>query len=96
MNSKPIKSDDSQLELPVLEEVVDPDRDRARLMSALDELSRLVDRVPKSGSKLSDETRAALKQELTQQLEGHIDALAENLKADIPALVEQVLRDHLK
>lgn len=96
MNSKPIKSDDGQLELPVLEEVVDPDRDRARLMTALDELNRLIERVPRSGSKLSDETLAALKQDLIQKLADRIDTLAEHLKAELPALVDQVLRDHLK
>lgn len=95
MSSKPIKSDDSQLELPVLDEVVDPDADRARLMGALDELAKLIDRVPKTGKPLSDETLAAIKQDLIERLTARIDTLAKGLKAEIPALVDQILREHL-
>ena len=95
MSSKPIKSDDSQLELPVLDEVVDPDADRARLMGALDELAKLIDRVPKSGKPIADETLAAIKQDLIERLSKRVDTLANNLKAEIPALVDQILREHL-
>jgi hypothetical protein len=96
MNSKPTKSDDAQLEFPVLDEVVDPDSDRARLMTALDELNRLIDRVPKAGQAVSDETLAALQQDLVEQLTKRIDALTTQLKNAVPALVEAALRKHLK
>lgn len=96
MNSKRIKSDDAQLDLPVLDEVVDPDTDRARLMTALDELNRLIERVPKSGNRLSDEALAALQRDLSEKLTKRIDSLATALKRSIPELVEQTLREHLK
>ena len=95
MNLKPIKSDSAQLDLPVLDEVVDPDTDRARLMTALDELNRLIDRVPKAGHAVSDETLAALQQDLTEQLTKRIDALATQLRNAVPALVEAALTKHL-
>jgi hypothetical protein len=90
MASKP------QLELPVLDEVVDPDDDRARLLTALDELNRLIDRVPKGGrAALSDEDLQALKEDLNRQLAAMFEEMAERLKHLIPEMVEKTLREHL-
>lgn len=84
-----------QLDLPVLDEVVDPAGDRARLLSALDELGRLIDKVPGGGASLDQIRLAELQDELTQRLTEMADELAERLKQQIPSLVEQTLREHL-
>ncbi len=96
MNSKPIKSDAAQLDLPVLDEVVDPDSDRARLMGALDELNKLIDRVPRGAGGFSDAQMKALKDDLKTRLADMADELAERLKQQIPTLVDQVVAEHLK
>ncbi|MEX0900322.1 MAG: hypothetical protein WD081_06485 [Gammaproteobacteria bacterium] len=96
MNSKPIKSDAAQLDLPVLDEVVDPDSDRARLMGALDELNRLIDRVPRGAGGFSDAQMTALKDDLKVRLNEMAEELAERLKQQIPTLVDQVVAEHLK
>jgi histidinol dehydrogenase len=96
MSPKPTRSDDKQIELPVLEEVVDADHERARLMAALDELARLVDRVPKPGTALSEDEIKALKDELNAKLIEMFDEMAERMKHVIPKMVEKTLREHLK
>lgn len=96
MNLKRTKSDDAQLDLPVLDEVVDPDSDRVRLMGALDELNRLIDRVPRGAGGFSDAQMAALKDDLKTRLAEMADELAERLKQQIPTLVDQVVAEHLK
>lgn len=95
MNLKRIKSDGGQIELPVLDQVVDPDSDRARLMEALDELSKLIDRVPKPGNAFSDAELDALKQDLNAKLIEMFEEMAERMKHVIPKMVERTLRDHL-
>ncbi|MCA1798161.1 MAG: hypothetical protein LC632_01545 [Xanthomonadaceae bacterium] len=95
MSPKPIKSDSGQIELPVLDEVVDPDNERARLMKALDELSKLIDRVPKAGNTLSDTELDALRQDLNAKLIEMFEEMAERMKHVIPKMVERTLRDHL-
>lgn len=95
MSLKRTRSDDQQIELPVLDEVVDPDADRERLTRALDELAALVDRVPRPGTALSDAEFDALKQDLDTKLLEMFEELAERLKHVIPKMVEQTLREHL-
>ena len=96
MNLKRTKSDDAQLDLPVLDEVVDPDSDRVRLMGALDELNRLIDRVPRGAGGFSDAQMNALKDDLKTRLAEMADELAERLKHQIPTLVDRVVAEHLK
>lgn len=93
-----MKSEEAQqdlLELPVLDEVVDPDSDRAKLISALDELATLIERVPRRGEALSDEEYDALKDELNAKLVQMFDEMAERMKYIIPRMVEETLRAHL-
>lgn len=93
MKSDP--ADKQQLDLPVLDQVVDPDSDRARLLGALDELSNLIDRVPKGGRGLSETQRAELRDVLVEQLNKRIDTFSVQLKRSLPALVERTLDEHL-
>ncbi len=93
MKSDPAKQ--SQMDLPVLNQVVDPDSDRARLIGALDELANLIDRVPKGGRGLSDAQRAELRDALTEQLKKRIDTFSADLKRSLPALIERAIAEQL-
>lgn len=82
-------------EVPVLDEVVDPDSDRGRLVSALDELAQLIDNVPHVDVGLTEDEVAELQDSLTRRLIDRVDAQTAQLKRDIPVLVERTLREHL-
>lgn len=94
MKSDPDKQ--SELDLPVLDQVIDPDSDRARLITALDELSHLIDRVPKPGEAMSEADYEALKQDLNARLVEMFDEMAERMKYIIPKMVDETLRAHLE
>jgi uncharacterized membrane-anchored protein YjiN (DUF445 family) len=91
-----MKSDaQNELDLPVLDEVVDPKSERAKLVNALDELSSLIERVPRPGQSLSDEAYAKLHAELNERLIEMFDEMAERMKYIIPRMVDETLREHL-
>lgn len=93
MKSDP--ADKPQLDLPVLDQVVDPDSDRARLIGALDELANLIDRVPKGGRGISDVQRDELRDVIVKQLGKRIDTFSTDLKRSLPALVERTIAEYL-
>lgn len=91
-----MKSDQqNELDLPVLDEIVDPQSERAKLVNALDELSSLIERVPKPGKLLSDEDYAKLRADLNERLLEMFDEMAERMKYIIPRMVDETLRAHL-
>lgn len=91
-----MKSDQqNELDLPVLDEIVDPQSERAKLVNALDELSSLIERVPRPGKALSDQDYAKLQAELNERLIEMFDEMAERMKYIIPKMVEETLREHL-
>lgn len=85
----------NELDLPVLDEIVDPQSERAKLVNALDELSSLIERVPRPGQALSDEDYEKLKADLNDRLIEMFDEMAERMKYIIPRMVEATLRAHL-
>lgn len=82
-------------DVPVLDEVVDPDSDRGRLLTALDELAQLIDNVPRIDVGLTEDEVASLQEAITRRLLDRVDAQTAQLKRDIPVLVERTLREHL-
>lgn len=85
----------AELELPVLDQVIDPASERGKLITALDELQSLIERVPKPGQALTEEDYNALRDDLNAKLFEMFDEMAERMKYIIPKMVDQTLRAHL-